>query len=170
MEIVVVSRRDNPLLRRTEVRFRVRHPKESTPAREELRQALAQELEATKDIVIVDHARSVFGRSESEGFAKVYKTKEDALRTERTFILVRNRLKEATVKAKKERKQAPPKPAPARPVAPAAKEEAKPSSKPAEKPAPVPPKKEGGKPEAPAKKEPPKKDEKPAEKKPAKGA
>lgn len=160
------------MLRRTEVRFRVRHPKESTPAREELRQALAKELDATKDIVVVDHARSVFGRSESEGFAKVYKTKEDALRTEREYILVRNRLKEATVKAKKEKKEAPPKPAPApaKSAAPAAKEEAKPSAKPVQKPAPVPPKKEGGRPEAPAKKEPPRKEEKPAEKKPAKGA
>jgi len=167
MEIEVVSRRDNPLLRRTEVRFRVRHPKESTPARDALRKALAEELSATKDIVVVDHARSVFGRAESLGFAKVYKTKEDALRTEREFLLVRNRLKEAAVK---EKKVAPPKPVLPRPVAPAAKEEAKPVAKPVEKAAAVPPKKEGAKPEAPAKKEGPKKEEKPAVKKPAKGA
>ena len=165
MEIEVVSRRDNPLLKRTEVRFRVRHPKESTPARDALRRALAEELKATKDIVVVSRARSVFGRAESEGFAKVYKTKEDAFRTEREHILVRNRLKEAVVKVKK---AAPPKPAPTRPAAPAAKEEAKPAAKPAEKAAAA--KKEPEKPEPPAKKEAGKKDEKPPEKKPTKGA
>jgi len=167
MEIEVVSRRDNPLLKRMEVRFLVRHPKESTPARDTLRRALAEELKATKDIVVVSRARSLFGRSESEGFAKVYKTKEDALRTEREHILVRNRLKEAVVK---ERKAPPPKPTPTRPPAPAAKEEAKPAAKPVEKAAPVAPRKEGAKSETPAKKEGPKREEKPAEKKPAKGA
>lgn len=160
MQIEVVSRRENPLLKRTEVRFRVSHPKESSPARDALRAELAKALKATKDIVVIGYTRSAFGRPVSEGFAKVYKSREDAMRTERSFILVRNRLKEAEVREKKEPAPKPPKPAP----------EAKEAPKPAEKPAPAEPRKEAAKPEAPkkeaAKKEgAPKKDEKPAEKK-----
>ena len=163
MEIEVVSRRENALLKRTEVRFVVRHPKEPSPARDALRQELAKQLNATKDVVVVDHARSVFGRAVSAGFAKVYKSKEDALRTERGFVLVRNRLKEAQVKAKKEPRA---RPAPAKP----APREVKAEAKPAEKVPPAAPTKGAPKPEAPAKKEAPKKEEKPAEKKPGKGA
>ncbi len=166
MEIEVLSRRDNPLLKRTEVRFRVKHAKEPSPARDALRQELAKALKVTKDIVIIDGTRSAFGRPVSEGFAKIYKSKEDALRTERSFILVRNKLKEAEVKEKKAApSKPPPKPAP----------EAKEAVKPAEKTAPAEqkreaPKAEAPKKEGPKKEAPGKKDEKPTEKKAGKGA
>jgi small subunit ribosomal protein S24e len=148
MELEIVGKRENALLKRTEVRFRVAHPKEQTPKRGDLRQELAKALNATRDIVVVDFVRSEFGRSRSQGYAKVYKSKEDALHTERKHILVRNGLIAAEVKEKKE--------APPKPVKPARKEEA---PKPAEK--------------SPAKEEKPaeKKETKPAaEKKEAKGA
>ncbi len=164
MELEIVGKRENALLKRTEVRFRVAHPGEQTPKRGDLRQELAKALHATRDIVVVDFVRSEFGRSGSQGYAKVYKSKEDALHTERKHILVRNGLVAAEVKEKKE---APPKPAkPARKEeapkpaekAPAKEEVPKAAEKKAEKPAAE--KKEEGKP-APAKKE----EKKPAEKK-----
>lgn len=108
MEIEVVGKRENPLLKRMEVRFRVAHPNEQTPKRGDLRQALANVLHVTRDIVIVDSFQSEFGRSASRGYAKVYKSKEDAMKVERKHILVRNGLIAAEVKEKKE---APPKPA-----------------------------------------------------------
>ena len=148
MELEIVGKRENVLLKRTEVRFRVAHPGEQTPKRGDLRQELAKALHATRDIVVVDFLRSEFGRSVSQGYAKVYKSKEDALHAERKHILVRNGLVAAEVKEKKE--------APPKPVKPARKEEA---PKPVEK--------------APAKEEKPaeKKETKPAaEKKEAKGA
>ncbi|HEY5539053.1 MAG TPA: hypothetical protein VIL58_05895 [Thermoplasmata archaeon] len=132
MELEIMQRRENPLLKRVEVRFRVSHPNASSPRREELRQELAKELHAAKDIVILDFLRSDFGRSTSRGYAKVYKAKEDALRIERKHILVRNGLLAAEVKAEK----APaPKPAPrAREVAPKPAEKAPPKAEKAEKP------------------------------------
>ena len=144
MELEIVAKRDNPLLKRTEVRFRVTHPSEPSPQRGALRDQLAKALHATRDIVIVDFSRSEFGRSASRGYAKVYKSKEDALRVERKHILVRNGLLEAEKKEEK----------PKEPRAPPPKREEAP--KPAEKPA-APPKEE--KPAA--------KEEKKAEGKPA---
>jgi small subunit ribosomal protein S24e len=123
MELEILARRDNPLLKRTEVRFVVVHGKEPSPPRAALREALARTLNATRDIVVVEFARPEFGRSTSKGYAKVYKSKEDALRTERKHILVRNGLLAAEVKAEKVRA---PKPTPPRREA---------AAKPAEKPA-----------------------------------
>jgi len=162
MELEILTRRDNPLLKRTEVRFRVAHPKEGSPKREALREQLAKTLNATRDIVVVDFARSEFGRSTSQGYAKVYKSKEDALHTERKHILVRNGLLAAEVKEAKVRAAKPPppkreaakpaeKPAPPKEEKPAAKEEKKPEAKaPADKKEgkPAAEKKEEKKPEA----------------------
>ena len=158
MELEIVAKRENPLLKRTEVRFRVSHPAAVTPGRAALREELAKVLHATRDIVIVDFSRSEFGRAASRGYAKVYKSKEDALKVERKHILVRNGLlaaekREEKVKAPRPapppRKDAAPKPAAEKPAAPAKDE----------KPAGKEEKKAEGKPSA------EKKESKPAEKK-----
>jgi small subunit ribosomal protein S24e len=108
MEIQVLERRENPLLKRIEVTFKVVHKAEPTPGREALRAELSKALRATKDVVIVDGAASTFGRYETRGYAKVYKTKEQALSVERRHILVRNKLLEPEAKEAKEPKPAPP--------------------------------------------------------------
>jgi small subunit ribosomal protein S24e len=131
MELEIVAKRENPFLKRTEVRFRVTHPAAVSPGRAALREELAKALHATRDIVIVDFSRSEFGRAASRGYAKVYKSKEDALKVERKHILVRNGLlaaekREEKVKAPKPapppRKDAAPKPAAEKPAAPAKEE------------------------------------------------
>ncbi len=156
MELEIVGKKENPFLKRTEVTFRVAHPREQTPARAALRAELAKALHATRDIVVVDFSRSEFGRSVSRGYAKVYKSKEDALKVERKHVLVRNGLIAAEVKEAKAlaAKPAPPK----REEAPKPAEKAPPKEeKPAEK-------KEPAKPAA------EKKEAKPAEKKEEKAA
>ncbi|HKW43952.1 MAG TPA: hypothetical protein VJP06_07165, partial [Thermoplasmata archaeon] len=111
MELQVLARKENPLLRRVEVTFKAVHKAEPTPTRDALRAFLARELNVTKDIVVVDSEASTFGRYETLGYAKVYKSKDQALAVERKHILVRNRLVEPEVK--KEAAPKPEKPAPA---------------------------------------------------------
>src|ERR671935_64104 len=132
MQLEVLGRKENPLLKRTEVRFKAIHKAEPTPTRDALRAFLAKELKATKDIVVIDSQASTFGRYETHGYAKVYKSKEEALAVERKHILVRNKLIEPEVK---ERKEA----APKEEKKPAEKKEEKKEEKKAE------PKKKGGK-------------------------
>jgi len=166
MEIQVLDRRENALLKRVEVTFKVVHKAEPTPARDALRAELAKALKTTKDVLIVDGAASTFGRYETRGYAKVYKTKEQALSVERKHILIRNKLVEPEAKPAK---GAPKKPE--KPTAPTKKEEPKAEVKPAAKPEPKaekPPSKEKA-PEKGAKKEAPK-TEKKAEKPEAKKA
>ena len=174
MQLEVLQRKENPLLKRVEVTFKATHKAEPTPTRDALRAFLAKELKATKDIVVIDFQASTFGRYETVGAAKVYKTKEEALAVERKHILVRNKLIEPEVK--KEAAPKPEKPAaapkaekPEKPAAPqkpeAPKAEAKPEPKP-EKAAPKEEKKPPAREEKkPAEKKEEKKEEKKAEKK-----
>ncbi len=154
MDLQVTAKKENPLLKRVEISFKATHKAEPTPTRDSIRSELAKQLKAPKESVIVDRARSSFGRFETVGYAKVYASKEQALAVERAHILVRNKLKEAEVKEKKEGEKAekPPKAEKAAPKAegkpeapkaeakaepkeekPAAKEEKKPAEKHEEK-------------------------------------
>jgi len=161
MDIVVVSKRDNVLLGRMEVKFRIVHTKEKTPDRDSVREKLAAILNEKKETVIIDSMRSQFGKPESLGYAKIYKTKDKAMRVERDRTLVRNKLKERKAKAEKGKPVAPkgeaPKAETPKEKAPAPKAEAPKEKAPA-------PKTEAPKEKTPA----PKAEEKPAPAKPEK--
>ncbi len=129
MEIEIVDKKENQLLDRTEVTFKATHANEGTPQRETVREKLASMLKATKERVIVDSMDSEFGKMETVGYAKVYKTKEAAMKFEREHVLVRNKLKEK-VKVEKKAAAAPPAP---KPAAAPAKAPEKAAEKPAEK-------------------------------------
>lgn len=111
MEIEIVEKKENELLERLEVTFKASHADEGTPQREVVRDKLSAMLKAPKESVIVDSMSSEFGRMETIGYAKVYKSKEAALKYEREHILVRNKLKEKKVVAKKTGAAPPAKPA-----------------------------------------------------------
>jgi len=100
MEIEVVEKMDNKLLNRMEVRFRVVHTGKKTPERELVKNDLAEMFKVKKEQVIVDHIKTKFGVQESIGYAKVYKTVDDAGKVEPEYLLKRN--KAAPKKAEKE--------------------------------------------------------------------
>lgn len=154
MELEITSKKEKPLTERTEIYFKAIHPNESTPNREKVREKIASLLNAKKELVIIDSIHSDFGRMESIGYAKVYKSKAQILEIERKPILIRNKLIEAEKKEKKEVKK------PSTAVAAAEKPEAKKITEEAEvkKEKPKPTEKKAEKPEV-------KKEEKKLEKK-----
>ena len=93
MKIEIESREENKLLNRMEVRYRAIHAKEKTPSREEARNQIATNLQVPKELVIIDYQKSKFGKNYTEGYAKIYKTKEEAMALEPDFLLIRNGLK-----------------------------------------------------------------------------
>lgn len=101
MEVEIVSKEENKLLERTEVKFKATHVNEGTPQREEIRDKLASLMKVQKERVIVDSMQSEFGRMETYGYAKVYESKNAAMKYEREHILVRNKLKEKAAPVKK---------------------------------------------------------------------
>lgn len=107
METEVLSRRENPLFERIEIEFRTRHASEPTPTRDALREEIAKIAKAKKDLVIIDRMDSDFGRPETAGYAKVYKSKDKILSVERKHILVRNGLLKAEKKEPPKKKAEP---------------------------------------------------------------
>jgi len=94
LKLEIEGKKDNLLLERLEVNFRVDHEGGATPTREEVRDQLAKALKVEKSTIIVDEIRTEFGKQMSSGYAKVYKSVESAKKLERDHLLVRNALKE----------------------------------------------------------------------------
>jgi len=92
MKIEIDSKKNNPLLNRTEVYFTIHHEGEGTPNREITRSELAEKLNVKKENIVVDNIHSSFGIQESKGYAKVYTSVEKAKDWDREHILVRNKL------------------------------------------------------------------------------
>lgn len=101
MDVEVIEKRQNPLLNRQEIRFKILHPKEPTPTRDSARDKIASENNVKKEQVIIDNLETTFGKSETIGYAKIYPSKEEAMKNEREHHLVRNKLKEGKKKPEK---------------------------------------------------------------------
>ena len=106
MEIVIDSKRNNPLLKRTEVHFTVKHDGEGTPNRELIRSELADKLNAKKENIIVNIIKTGFGIHETTGYAKVYSSSKQSQDLEKNHFLHRNKLIEPKKKEAKEEKHA----------------------------------------------------------------
>lgn len=104
MEIEIISKKENPLVGRLEVNFKVSHPKEITPGRKEVRDEMATLLKVKKDTIVIDNMKPEFGKPETIGYAKVYKSKDDALQMETNAVLKRNALLEEKKEKKEEKK------------------------------------------------------------------
>src|SRR2546428_158412 len=65
MQLEVLERKENPLLKRVEGTFKATHKAEPTPTRDARRAFLAREVKATKDIVVIDYQVSPVGRNET---------------------------------------------------------------------------------------------------------
>lgn len=102
MEIEILEKKKNPLLDRVEVNFKAIHPKEKTPTRKQIREGIAELTKSNKETVFIDHMDSEFGRPNTLGYAKVYKTKEKALEVESKPVLKRHGIDTEAREEKKE--------------------------------------------------------------------
>ena len=101
METEINSKRNNPLLNRTEIFFTIKHKGEGTPNREIIRGELADKLNVKKESIIVKSVHSSFGNQEITGYAKIYSSLEQSKNIEPDYILIRNKLIEAKEVEKK---------------------------------------------------------------------
>ncbi len=95
MKMEITERKENPLYHRVEVHFTVDHVGECTPGRNAVAEEVAKQTKSKRDCVVVASVESVYGTGVSKGYAKVYDTKEDALRLEREYQLKRNGIEAA---------------------------------------------------------------------------
>jgi small subunit ribosomal protein S24e len=103
MKIEIIEERENPLLNRRELSFKVLHDA-ATPSRQEVRKKLIALLNAKKETVILDSFTSRYGLKESLGIARVYKSEARAREVESRFLIDKNLVvKKAEEKPKAEK-------------------------------------------------------------------
>jgi small subunit ribosomal protein S24e len=91
MEVKIVSTKENPLLKRKEVGFRIEQdPKGKTPARLEVKKELAFKLKVKEELVFVKKMRTLTGTNIAVGVANAYETVEQAKSIEPEYIRKRN--------------------------------------------------------------------------------
>jgi small subunit ribosomal protein S24e len=62
MEIKIVTSKENPLLKRREIQFKIEHgPQSKTPARMDVKKALAAELKIGEELIFVKDMRTLTG-------------------------------------------------------------------------------------------------------------
>lgn len=89
MDIQVISEKNNPVLKRREISFKVIHD-EATPSRKSIVERLAATQNTKIGLVYVDGLKTEFGKRETIGYAKIYETEERAKQIERAHIIERN--------------------------------------------------------------------------------
>lgn len=90
MKIEIKEQKKNPLLKREEVRFEVNHSGEETPKRNAVAEEIAKMFKTKRNSVVIDELKGRYGIGMSDGYAKVYESKEAALEFENEHLLARN--------------------------------------------------------------------------------
>ena len=101
MELEITQNSDNPLLHRKELQVVIKHDEKATPKRKEVIRGLSEELKAKKDLIIIDHLKNKYGKSETHGYAKVYSNIDALKRVETKPSIARHNVKDEAPKAKK---------------------------------------------------------------------
>jgi len=89
LDIKVLNEKNNPVLNRREIAFKVIH-EEATPSRKSIVERLAATQNSKVGLVFVDSLKTEFGKRETIGYAKIYETEERAKQIERAHIIERN--------------------------------------------------------------------------------
>jgi small subunit ribosomal protein S24e len=89
MDVEILNERENPLLGRKEVRFRVKYAGAGSPNRQEVRSKMIALLNSNKELTVLDSLKPEYGRNSSKGYIKVYEN-ADAIKIEAEHKKKRN--------------------------------------------------------------------------------
>ena len=102
MELEITEKNSNPLLDRQEVQIVIKHDSDATPKRNQVIKNLSEQLKTKKDLIIIDHLKNKYGKTETQGYAKVYANKDTMKLVETKPSLDRHKnINEAPKKEKK---------------------------------------------------------------------
>lgn len=91
MEVDIVAEKQNPMLKRREVSFKIEHSQSGpTPVRLEVRKAIAAALKLDENVVFVKKFETKTGTHTANGVAHVYDTVDQAKLIEPEYIIKRN--------------------------------------------------------------------------------
>jgi small subunit ribosomal protein S24e len=104
MKVEIIEKTENPLLKRTDVKFKVDHSGGPTPRRLDVRVQLAAQLGVSEELVVIGKLASTRGRQVASGIARTYNSREQLESIEPKYLLKRGVPKEAKAEAKPEEK------------------------------------------------------------------
>jgi small subunit ribosomal protein S24e len=90
MELTIVSKKENPLLKRTEVEFTVLHTQGKTPTRLDIKRSVASQLQVSDKLVFVKKMNTKTGTNTAVGEATAYQSEAQAKLIEPDYIIKRN--------------------------------------------------------------------------------
>ena len=97
MKLKILSKKENPLLKRKEIRFQIEHAQTGgTPPRLEVRKAVAEALKANPDLVYVKKLETKTGTQIAVGTVNIYESLEQAKLVEPEYVIKRNMPPEKT--------------------------------------------------------------------------
>ncbi len=101
MKVEIIEKTENPLFKRTEIKFKADHAGEPTPKRLDVRAQLANQLSVAEELIVIEKLASIHGRQMASGIARAYSSREQLEGLEPKFLLQRGMPKEAKPKAEK---------------------------------------------------------------------
>lgn len=90
MNIEVIEQKENPLFKRSHIKFNVYHDNSPTPTRSSVRKELASEIKTSEDQLIIEKFTTLHGTQRASGIARVYETKEQLEDIEPEYLIDRN--------------------------------------------------------------------------------
>jgi small subunit ribosomal protein S24e len=88
MELKMLTKKKNELLKRTEAVFEM-HEK-TIPSKAQIRDKIAAMQDTSADKVVIAKVESKFGSSKAKVFARIYASAEELKKTEPEYVTVRN--------------------------------------------------------------------------------
>ena len=95
MKVEIIEKTENPLFKRTEIKFKADHAGEPTPKRLDVRAQLANQLGVAAELIVIEKLASTHGRQMASGIARAYSSREQLEGLEPKFLLQRDMPKEA---------------------------------------------------------------------------
>lgn len=105
MEITIKDERQNPLLKRKELKIELKQDKTKTIPRVELQKLIASNQNVAEDLVIIEKISTSFGTPDCVVDAKIYEKKEDIPKSKSDFAAGRLIKGAPKVAEKKEEKK-----------------------------------------------------------------
>jgi ribosomal protein S24E len=95
MKVEIIEKAENPLFKRTEVKFKTDHAGGPTPKRLDVRAQLATQLGVAEELVVIEKLASTHGHQVASGIARAYSSREQLEGFEPKFLLQRGLPKES---------------------------------------------------------------------------
>ena len=91
MELQIIEQNDTPLQNRLEIKVVIKHSESSTPRRNQVIKNISEQLKTNRELVIIDHLKNAYGKTETHGYAKIYSDKESLSKIETKPSLERHK-------------------------------------------------------------------------------